>query len=308
MPDEPRVWRLASERSLTLDRARILAILNATPDSFSDGGRYRDASHAAVEAMRMLDEGADVLDIGGESTRPGAQPVDENEQIRRVVPIIEMLRRRGVDAPISVDTTRSAVARAALDVGADAINDQSAGEDDPRMVALAATRRAGLILMHRLRRSNQDSFSTRYGEAGEYAQPSYEREGGVVAAVRSYLSGRLHAARVAGVSPDSIVLDPGLGFGKTVEQNLALVGSTREFTTLGCPVLCAASRKSFIGRITGVDDPSERVEGSVAVAVAMRLTGAALFRVHDIKPHRRALDIADNIRAARKGPTRPEGV
>jgi dihydropteroate synthase len=307
MPDAPPIWRLANARSLALDRSRILAIVNATPDSFSDGGRFRDASHAAHECLRMLDDGADMLDIGGESTRPGALPVDDHEQIRRVIPVIERLRALGCAAPISVDTTRSGVARAALDAGADAINDQSACEDDPDMLPLVAERGAGLILMHRLRRPNEDSFSNRYGHAGERTPPSYESGGGVVASVLGFLTERLAEARRAGVAPDSLAIDPGLGFGKTVAQNLALVGATGEFTTLGYPVLCAASRKSFLGSITGVETPSARVEGSVAVAVAMRLSGAILFRVHDINAHRRALDVTDNIlRVARSGPNHPE--
>lgn len=302
MPEPAPVWRLGSARALDLSRARIMAIVNATPDSFSDGGRFRDAAHAAEEALRMLAEGADLLDIGGESTRPGAAPVDDDEQIRRVVPVIEALRAQRCAAPISVDTTRSDVARAALDAGADAVNDQSSAEDDPRLLALVAERSAGLVLMHRLRKPDSDSYSDRYASGGPgagAAPPSYEVGGGVVASVRAYLADRLLAAERAGVARSSVAVDPGLGFGKTVEQNLALVAGAGAFTTWGCPVVCAASRKSFIGAVTGVKTPSERVEGSIAVAVAMRGSGASIFRVHDIKAHRRALDTADSIRAAR---------
>lgn len=298
MPEPAPRWRLANGRSLSLDRARILAIVNLTPDSFSDGGRYRDAAHAADEALGMLADGADMLDIGGESTRPGATPVKDEEQIRRVVPVVGALRSRGCAAPISVDTTRSAVARAALDAGADAVNDQSAGEDDASMLALVAERGTGVILMHRLRRPEADSFSHRYGGAGERAAPNYGDHGGVVAAVRGYLAARLNAAVAAGIERESVSLDPGLGFGKTVTQNLALAAAAGEFRTLGCPVVCAASRKSFVGKVSGVAEPAERVDGSVALAVAMRLGGAAVFRVHDIKRHRRALDTVDAILAA----------
>jgi dihydropteroate synthase len=305
MPDASREWRLANGRSLPLDRARILAIVNATPDSFSDGGRYRDAAHAADEAMRMLDDGADMLDIGGESTRPGAAPVSDDEQIRRVVPVIEAIRAAQCAAPISVDTTRSAVARAALDAGADAVNDQAAGADDPAMLRLVAARGAGIVLMHRLRRSDADTYSHRYGQGGERAAPVYEDGGGVVAEVLGFLSQRASAAVDAGIARNSIVVDPGLGFGKTVEQNLALILAADRFAAEGLPVLCAASRKSFIGAITGVEAPSERLEGSLAVAVSMRLAGAALFRVHDINAHRRALDMVDSLRAAHKGPPDP---
>ncbi len=301
MPDAPREWRLANGRSLTLDRARILAIVNATPDSFSDGGRYHDARHAADEALRMLDDGADMLDIGGESTRPGASSVPDDEQIRRVVPVIEALRAAGCAAPISVDTTRAAVARAALDAGADAVNDQSAGNDDTAMLALVAERSAGFVLMHRLRRSDADAYSDRYGSAA----PDYADGGGVVAEILAFLTARAQAARDAGVDERSLIIDPGLGFGKTVEQNLALITATPRLVATGFPVLCAASRKSFIGAVTGVETPSERVEGSIAVALTMRESGAALFRVHDIKAHRRALDMVKALRAAREGPPDP---
>jgi dihydropteroate synthase len=301
MPDAPREWRFANGRSLPLDRARILAIVNATPDSFSDGGRYRDAAQAADEAMRMLDEGADMLDIGGESTRPGASPVPDDEQIRRVVPVIEAIRAARCVAPISVDTTRSVVVRAAFDAGADAVNDQSAGGDDHEMLPLITGRGAGIVLMHRLRRSEADAYSHRYGSEGERAAPVYDAGGGVVAEVLAFLNRRVGAAVEAGVARDSIVIDPGLGFGKTVEQNLALILAADRFVAQGLPVLCAASRKSFIGAITGVDAPSERLEGSIAVAVTMRLAGSALFRVHDIKAHRRALDMVDSLRAAHEG-------
>lgn len=296
--DPPAWWALGNGRRLALDRSRLMAIINATPDSFSDGGRYRDASHAADEALRMLSQGADMLDIGGESTRPGATPVPHDEQIRRVVPVIRALRARGVVAPVSVDTTSAAVALAALDEGADAVNDQSAGRDDPGMFPAVAGRGAGMVLMHRLRRMGEDSFSHRYGESGQASAPRYE--GGVVGDVRAFLWERLRAARDAGIGEDRIALDPGLGFGKTVEQNLALVASTREFVTIGRPLVCAASRKSFLGKVLGEDDPARRDDASVTVAVAMRLGGATIFRVHEIAGHRRALDLTDALVVARR--------
>lgn len=298
--DACAVWALGNGRSLSLDRSRLMAIVNATPDSFSDGGRYRDASHAAEEAERMIAQGADMLDIGGESTRPGATPVPDDEQIRRVIPVIRALRGRGVDAPISVDTTSAAVALAALDGGADAVNDQSAGRDDAAMLPLVAERGSGVVLMHRLRRMNEDSFSHRYGERGQANAPRYEdHEEGVVGAVRAFLAERLGAARDAGIGDDRIALDPGLGFGKTVEQSLALVGSCASLAAIGPALVCAVSRKSFIGKILDEDDPAQRDDGSVSVAVAMRLSGATIFRVHEVPMHRRALRIADALVSGR---------
>lgn len=306
MTEATRAWTLANGRTLPLERSRIMAIINATPDSFSDGGRYRDASHAADEALRMLAQGADMLDIGGESTRPGATPVPANEQARRVIPVIRAARAAGIEAPISVDTTSAQVARAALDEGADAINDQSAGRDDPEMLPLAAARAAGIVLMHRLRRMDEDAYSHRYGESGQPGAPRYEdHAGGVAGAVSDFLRERLHAAISAGIAPERVAIDPGIGFGKTVEQCLALVRATGELASIGPPVVCAVSRKSFIGKLLVENDPVKRDDGSVALAVAMRLSGATLFRVHEVAAHRRALRLADALLAGARPVTGP---
>lgn len=306
-PDEPAAsapgagaavvpaWRLARGRRLTLERPRIIAILNVTPDSFSDGGQIADTEHALRRAREALEEGADMLDIGGESTRPGAQRVDAQEQIRRVVPAIEAIRAAGIDCPISVDTTRAAVARAALDAGADAVNDVAAAREDEDMLPLAAERACGLILMHRLRPPDADRYSHRYTADA----PDYSEQGGVVAAVRAFLRRRADAALTAGCDPEAIVLDPGLGFGKTVEQNLALLTAAETFTSLGFPLLSAASRKSFIGHLSGVDRPAERVAGSIAASAAHLFAGARLFRVHDVREHAEALRVGWAILSAR---------
>lgn len=279
---EPRAWRLAGGAALALDRARILAILNVTPDSFSDGGLHLDPAHAAARAIEAAAQGTDMLDIGGESTRPGAVAVGGREQIERVVPAIHAIRAAGVRVPISVDTTRADVASAALDAGANAVNDQSAGRDEEAMLPLVASRGAGLILMHRLRPPGEDQYSDRLATPPVY-------EGGVVAFVLGFLRERIGAALAAGVAPDAIAIDPGLGFGKTVEQNLALIDATREFANLGFPVVCAASRKSFLGAATGQKDPALRVAESVSAALAMRRGGASIFRVHDVAQHVAAL-------------------
>lgn len=276
-----------------MDRARILWILNATPDSFSDGGSYPSVDDARRAARRAVSEGADAIDVGGESTRPGASPVPPDEQIRRTVPIIRAIRDDGpplADIPISIDTTSTRVAEAAIDAGADAINDVSAGRDDPRMLSLAAERGVGLILMHRLHPPRADSFSDRYATPPRYDDVTRE--------VADFLRERADAAIHAGVSPDAIVIDPGLGFGKSVDDNLRLIASTRALTALGFPVLSGVSRKSFAGRVS-IDAPEsaprDRLHGSIALAVAHRLAGASIVRVHDVRPHREALAAADNL-------------
>lgn len=266
-----------------LDRPRILAILNVTPDSFSDGGSFPTAMAAASAACRAIDEGADMLDLGGESTRPGAGRVGAREQLARILPALHAIRGRLPDIPISIDTTLAEVASEALRAGADAINDVSAGLDDAKMLEVAADQRAGIVLMHRLKMPAEDSYSDRYVAAPRY--------GDVTADVASFLKVRADAALAAGVSHDSIVLDPGLGFGKTVDQNLALIRETSKLLLLGYPVLSAASRKSFVGRIALARDsvPSERLAGTLTVSIAHYLAGARLFRVHDVGAHVEAL-------------------
>jgi dihydropteroate synthase len=230
-------------------RCALLGILNATPDSFSDGGRWLDPGAAAARAEQMAAEGADALDVGGESTRPGSVSVPEDEQIARVVPVIRAIRGlRGIAGtlPISIDTTRAGVARAAMDAGADAINDQSAGRDDAGMLPLAASRGAGVILMHRAVPPELDRYSDRYDRPPEYVD--------VVDEVAAFLSDRAAAAERSGVARASIAIDPGLGFGKSVEQNLALIDGTPRLAALGYAVVSGLSRKSFVGRMALVRD------------------------------------------------------
>jgi len=285
------IWRVSRTRTLSLDRARVIAILNVTPDSFSDGGELPTTEAAVATARCAVDSGADMLDIGGESTRPGAQQVKATEQVRRVVPAIGAIRDAGLSCPISVDTTRADVARAALDAGADAVNDVSGGTDDEAMLTLIAERGAGVILMHRLRAPGEDSWSDRYRQ-----EPSYE--GGVVAHVRRYLIDRAQSAINSGTCRESIAIDPGLGFGKSVSQNFALIAASGAFVETGFPVVGAASRKSFLGAVSGVESPSERVAASVAASVAQRLAGVQLFRVHDTRAQAQGLRSADAILGA----------
>lgn len=287
-------WHIGRGRFVRVDRPVVMAILNLTPDSFSDGGELPTPEHAARAAERAVAEGAAILDVGGESTRPGAQRIPDAEQRRRVMPAIVAIRRAvGEQIPISIDTTLAAVAEAAIDAGADIINDVSAGTEDPGLLGLAARRGAGLILMHRLAPPQADRYSDRYQVAPEYGSAAQGR--GVVQAVREFLRERLEAATAAGIEPARLVLDPGLGFGKTVEQNLELIAGTPRLLKLGRPVLSALSRKSFVARAAGMGpdtQPRDRVGASLGLSVAHLAAGARLFRVHDVAPHAQALTAA----------------
>ncbi|HMN41644.1 MAG TPA: dihydropteroate synthase [Phycisphaerales bacterium] len=281
-----RTWPLAHGRAIALDRVRIVGILNITPDSFSDGGELASVGLAVDAARRMLREGADMLDIGGESTRPGAARVHADEQLRRVLPVIRAVREAcGDDALMSIDTTLAPVAAPAIEAGAHAINDVSACTDDADMLPLAARTGAGLILMHRLAPPSADSYSTHYAAA-----PAYP--GGVVACVREFLTQRIAAALAAGVRRESLVLDPGLGFGKSVEQNLELIARTSELAALGLPILSGLSRKSFTAVAAGLPretPPRDRLAPTLALSLAHLHAGASLFRVHDVAEHAVAL-------------------
>lgn len=243
-----------------------MGILNVTPDSFSDGGRYADAGAAIAAGCRMAAEGADLLDVGGESTRPGAREVPADEELRRVVSVIEGLRRT-VDIPISIDTRHACVAEAALAAGADIINDVSAFTHDPAMAGLAAASGAGVVLMHMR------------GQPATMQEAPVYRD--VVAEVAAYLAARVRAAEAAGVLRDAVVVDPGIGFGKTLEHNLALLRHLPALAAAGCPVLVGLSRKRFLGEITGrpVD---RRLAAGLAAQAWATLRGASVLRVHDV--------------------------
>lgn len=280
------IWRCGEHQTILGGRAVLMGILNVTPDSFSDGGLHTDVQAAAAAGVAMVGEGASIIDVGGESTRPGAQRVDAAEQIRRVVPVIEALRSR-CDAMISIDTTLSEVARAAVDAGACIINDVAAGQEDAGVFDLATERGCGLVLMHRRFAPQDDSYSDEYEKP-----PAYDD---VVATVQAFLISRCEAAMAAGVQRERIAIDPGLGFGKSVDQNYELLRRMDELAATGYPVLCAASRKSFIGAASGVSEPRQRVAGSVAGSVAAYMAGVRLFRVHDVAAHREALEVAARL-------------
>jgi dihydropteroate synthase len=289
------LWRIGPDKSIDLARPLVLAILNVTPDSFSDGGQLDNLDAVAHACERARAHGAGGVDIGGESTRPGATRISAGEQITRVVPAIRTARRILGDQPvISIDTTLSAVATAAFDAGADVVNDVSGGTEDGAMLSLCEQRRCGVILMHRLRAPGEDRFSDQYTPSD---RPRYID---VVREVGEHLALRVRAALDAGVARQAIVIDPGLGFGKSVEQNLELIDRSREVITIASaggsslPLLSGLSRKSFVGRFMKLPEggtPKQRVRGSVELSLKHRASGASIFRVHDVREHAKALGL-----------------
>jgi len=259
------------------DDFTVMGIVNVTPDSFSDGGLYIDAAAAVAHGLELEAEGAGILDVGGESTRPGAEPVGEREESARVVPVIEGLIRAGTTARISIDTSKAPVAAAALAAGATLVNDVTALRGDPAMVEVVAAAGADCCLMHMLGEPRTMQADPRYDE--------------VVADVKAFLEERMAFAIQHGIAPERILLDPGIGFGKTVAHNLALLARLDELVALGRPVVIGTSRKSFLGKITGraVDD---RLAATVATNVLAYERGARVFRVHEAGPTRDALRIA----------------
>lgn len=274
------VWQ-CSDRDLPLgSRTLIMGIVNVTPDSFSDGGRFDGADDAVKHGLSMIGEGADILDVGGESTRPGSDPVPVEEELARVLPVIRGLHAAAPETPISVDTRRAAVAAEAVSAGADIVNDVSAAAD-PAMFPIVRETGAGLVLMHM-----QGEPKTMQVE------PHYED---VVGEVRDYLAGRLGAAVASGVPRAQLCVDPGIGFGKDLGHNLALLHDVGTFRDLRVPVLVGTSRKGFIGQLTGVDDPAERVEGTAGAVAWCAAHGVDVLRVHDVKEMTRVVRVVDAI-------------
>lgn len=266
----------------TLDLGRhgaIMGVLNVTPDSFSDGGRFLDAEGACQHALAMVEEGADIIDVGGESTRPGAAPIPEAEELARVIPVIERIRKQS-DVLISIDTCKPAVAAAAMDAGADIINDVTALADS-RMVEIARDTGAGIILMH-----------MRGTPLTMQIDPRYED---VVTEVRDFLRQRFEAAVASGIDPMRMALDPGIGFGKTPEHNRLLLRHCDRFALEGRPVLIGVSRKSFLGSLAGSNNPADRFWPAVALTSFCRERGARIFRVHEPRPHREAMRMTEAI-------------
>jgi dihydropteroate synthase len=255
--------------------ARLMGVVNVTPDSFSDGGMYLDPRRAIEHGRRLIADGADILDVGGESTRPGAEAVSVDEELRRVVPVVEGLA--GARVAISVDTSKAAVAAAALDAGAGIVNDVTALRGDPEMAALCAERGATVVLMHMLGQPRTMQDNPQYGD--------------VVAEVGDFLAARMAATVAAGVEEERIWLDPGIGFGKTAAHNMELLRRLGELARLGRPLVIGTSRKSFIGHVDG--SPADaRLGGTIASSVLAAAEGAAVLRVHDVAPMRQALTVA----------------
>jgi dihydropteroate synthase len=274
------VWPLSRINLPWGERTLIMGVVNVTPDSFSDGGLFFDSPAAIAQGLKLLAEGADILDIGGESTRPGSEPITAEEEMRRVIPVIQGILADAPQAVISIDTYRAEVAEAALKAGAQIINDVTALRGDAGMAALAASSGAGLILMHM-----QGEPKTMQ------AHPTYDD---VVAEVGGFLLAQAQAAEAAGVARERIVIDPGIGFGKTLEHNLSLIRGLPKLRQFGYPVLLGASRKSMLGFITG-KPTGERLWASIGVHVAGAMLGADLIRVHDVEPVRDAILMADAI-------------
>jgi dihydropteroate synthase len=278
-PQQP--WLLPRSR-LPEGRVLVMAVLNVTPDSFSDGGSFAVADAAVEHGLRLAAEGADLIDVGGESTRPGAQPVPADEELRRALPVIRELVRRA-KVPISIDTTKAEVARAAMEAGAEVVNDVSGLRRDPEMGTAVARGGAALCLMHSR------------GEPRDMQQHAAYAD--LLGEMQDELLEGLRRAREAGVPEERIALDPGLGFAKTAEHNLLLMRRLRELTQLGRPLLAGASRKSFLGRLSGKIAP-ERLTGSVAAAAVLALNGASILRVHDVAATREALAVVDAVRSS----------
>lgn len=257
---------------------KLMGVVNVTPDSFSDGGLYLDPEMAIQHGVDLAEAGAEILDIGGESTRPGAEAVGLEEELRRVEPVVAGLT--GGEVAISVDTSKAAVAAAALDAGAEIVNDVTALRGDPEMAALCAERGATVVLMHMLGTPRTMQ-----------REPAYED---VVAEIKAFLSGRIEAAVAAGIAEERIWLDPGIGFGKTAEHNLELLRRLAELRELGRPLVVGTSRKSFIGRVDG-SDAGERLGGTIASSVLAAAEGAAVLRVHDVAEVGQAMAVATAI-------------
>ena len=277
------IWRTSRRAFDLTHRGVIMGVINVTPDSFSDGGVFNDAATAIAHGLRLAAEGAEILDVGGESTRPGSGAVPRDEELRRVLPVIEGLAGR-TPAALSIDTSKADVARAALEAGAEIINDVTALRGDGEMARVGAESGAGLVLMH-----------MRGTPRTMQKDPHYDA---VARDVADFLRGRLDAARAAGIARDRLAVDPGIGFGKTAEHNLELIASLGTFAGLGCPVVLGVSRKSFLAAAAGCPDIADRDAPTVALTSLGRELGARIFRVHAVRANVEALRMTEAILGA----------
>ncbi|BAB76085.1 dihydropteroate synthase [Anabaena sp. FACHB-709] len=261
-------------------RTYLMGILNVTPDSFSDGGKFNTTSAALAQAKALVASGADIIDVGGQSTRPGAEQITLTEELERVLPIVQILRSQ-ISVPISVDTTRAVVAKASIEAGANIINDISGGTFDPQMLPTVATLGVPIILMHiRGTPQTMQQFTDYQDLMGE---------------ISSFLANQITTATTLGIQPEKIIIDPGIGFAKNYEQNLEILRHLRSLRALNCPILVGASRKSFIGRILNQPDPKARVWGTTAACCAAIFNGADILRVHDVQEMRDVSLVADAL-------------
>jgi len=279
VPGVTRHLRIRGEKISFGAEPWLMGILNVTPDSFSDGGNFFAPEAAVERALELIEQGAKIIDIGGESTRPGSKEIPSKEELKRIIPVVRKLRRQ-TSTYISIDTRKSQVARAALEEGADLINDISALRHDPEMAQVVASYQVPVVLMHML------------GEPETMqASPHYNN---LLFDVKYFFLTRMREASRAGIQEDSLILDPGIGFGKTVEDNLKIINNLNYYHGLKRPILIGPSRKSFIGKILGVG-PENRLEGTIAAVIMSYLRGAIIFRVHDVKEVKRALQVAESI-------------
>ncbi|HST30836.1 MAG TPA: dihydropteroate synthase [Chthoniobacterales bacterium] len=275
-----RVWKIGDTEIDLSKRGMIMGVLNVTPDSFSDGSQFLKCDAAVEQGIQMEREGANIIDVGGESTRPGAEPVSANEELRRVIPVIEKLRAR-IKTPISIDTSKSEVASAALDAGATIINDVTAGRADEKMLSLAAKRNVAVVLMHMQGEPRTMQENPKYGD--------------VVREVADFFRQQYDRALECGVDPMRLAFDPGIGFGKTLEHNLSLLGNLEPLRANHRPLMVGVSRKSFLGKLVGSNEMGDRLGPTIALTAILRMRGADIFRVHDVKENVAALRTVEGI-------------
>lgn len=284
-----RVWQAGRFRLLRRRSPLLMGVVNVTPDSFSDGGRFLDPGAAVRHALALVEAGADLLDVGGESSRPGAMPVDRDEEIRRITPVLEELRQR-TEIPISIDTTKAAVAQAALAAGADIVNDISGLRGDPAMLPLLAQRDCGVVLMHMQGEPRTMQVAPHYDD--------------VVREVRAWLEKRFHTLLDAGMAPERVVLDPGIGFGKRYADNVELLRCIESLRVHDRPLLVGASRKAFLGWLLAEPEPLARIEGDLAVNLHCHRKGVEILRLHDVRAARRLFRVVEALEGA--GPLTPD--
>ena len=278
------IWRTSRRDIAVGSKTLLMGILNVTPDSFSDGGNHFTREMAVEHGLKLAQEGADIIDIGGESSRPGSDPISAEEELRRVIPVLEELVKH-LNIPLSIDTTKAVVAREAVQAGVEIINDISALQMDEAMASVAVESKAGVVLMH-------------MRGLPKTMQAQYVPYKDVVGETLDALQDRMKAAIEHGIPAECLAVDPGIGFGKSVEDNLSLLKHLRSFKVLGRPVLVGVSRKAFIGRLTSDDQTADRQEGTIAAVTAAILSGASIVRVHDVRAMKKAVAVADAIHRA----------